>query len=554
MRSVAVWLGLAVLVGISPLNASAQEHSPLGGALAGLSGHYRLHGPATSALFRHELREGVGAFSRGEYLQAALAHARAVRESPQHPVANLYLALSMLGLERFDQAVEALERALLSSHRWHDQPIDLRKAFGKGYSKIVGGLETWRKKAANAEMGQFLAIFIGRYSGQFSQARAAYHQFLEKWPKALLRHRGLGRMYEAELSKNGAGSGHRDPYVRGVYLYYNGRYRQAADAFSEAYVQQPSFVMGALFMAHALFASGRYELAARIVIRMVSRDAEQVARKVSLLREFYKNPDKLDEQVSALKQALKKQPSAEAFFLLAYIYYCDGEYPAAQELFTKLDASLGERQAGLRDLARRMGEWTKKQIRGEIQRRKPPGVASPPRMTAKEQKSSASAPGVAVDPGELLERCALHLKKGEYDEAKQRIEAHMRAHQATAMSYFLRARVHLALGEYVFGGIAVRNGLALSGDVSRVTFDWTRFYPSRKAFTAHMKRLDAFVDKEAEKPNARFLAGFVHYYLGSYERALNLFKRNLWLDPNDKHSRLYIYLITKQLEKDGEIK
>ncbi len=551
-----VWLGLAIfLAGLSQSTATAESVGPLAQALKKMRSHHALHGPKTSAIFEHELRQGEQAFAVGDYLKAALYHARAVRESPRHPLANLWLGLGLLGLERFDQAVVALERALLLSDRWHSLPIDLRKAYGKQFARIVSALEKWRGEPANQQAGQFLAILIGRYSGQFEQAKSGLELLRKKWPKAVTRHRAISQLFEGLGGDNSAGgTSRRDPYVRGVYLFYNARYTEAADAFSEAYVADTSFLMGALFMAHALFASGKQQLAAQIVVRTVRRDPGKVARRIELLREFYKEPDLLDKQIAALKQRLKQAPWPEGFFLLAYLYYADGEYPAASALFGKLGESLGERRKSLRSLSKQMVVWTRKQIRGEIPRRAARPPVKPPQSSAikKKPQPPGAAAKAKVDPEELLESCALHLKKGEYARAKQRIEQFFSAHKATGLAYFLRARVHLAVGEYVYGGIAVRNGLALSGEASRIRFDWTRFYPSRKAFEGHRKKLDRYVDDEPEKPNARFLAGFIHYYLGGYDRALSLFKRNLWLDPNDRHSRIYIELITQQLQKDDD--
>jgi len=136
---------------------------------------------------------------------------------------------------------------------------------------------------------------------------------------------------------------HASAYLdRGIELFRQGRYLEAADTFQVASEMDQGSAASRIYAGHALFAVGRYRDAVRHIRRAFELQP-RIAHLTYDMRGDYDEPAEFNEQYKALQTALKLSPrDPDRLFMIGYVLYYSGQrsqsYPFLARVH-KLDKS-----------------------------------------------------------------------------------------------------------------------------------------------------------------------------------------------------------------------
>ena len=130
----------------------------------------------------------------------------------------------------------------------------------------------------------------------------------------------------------------RSQLNRGIELFAQGRYEEAADAFQASADSDQGDAITRIYAGHALFALGRY----RDAVAHIRRAVELQPRIVHLrfdMRGDYERVVDFDAQLNALKESLELAPTdPDRLFLLGYVLYFSGQRTAAYPVLSRAHA------------------------------------------------------------------------------------------------------------------------------------------------------------------------------------------------------------------------
>ena len=123
---------------------------------------------------------------------------------------------------------------------------------------------------------------------------------------------------------------------RGVKLFQQGQYQQAADTFQLASETDQGDPISRVYAGHSLFALGRY----RDAVRNIRRAFELQPRIAYLtydIRGDYDDPARFEQQLNELGKALDLAPrDPDRLFLMGYVHYYVGQRSASYRFFSRL--------------------------------------------------------------------------------------------------------------------------------------------------------------------------------------------------------------------------
>jgi len=123
---------------------------------------------------------------------------------------------------------------------------------------------------------------------------------------------------------------------RGVKLFQQGQYQQAADIFQLACESNQGDATARVYAGHALFALGRYRDAVRNLRRAFELQP-RIAYLIYDVRGDYDEPAKYEQQLNALRKALEMSPrDVDRLFLMGYMHYYTGQRTAAWRYFQRV--------------------------------------------------------------------------------------------------------------------------------------------------------------------------------------------------------------------------
>jgi tetratricopeptide (TPR) repeat protein len=129
-----------------------------------------------------------------------------------------------------------------------------------------------------------------------------------------------------------------DYLARGDFNFFMGNYARASDAYQAAVALKPDSAIARFDQGHAAFANGEYDFAALTLRQALTMDPNWGLADFRLT-ELFNNREDLDQRILDLEHLnLLRHDNPAAQFLLGYVYYFDGRYDAAVQLFAKLDA------------------------------------------------------------------------------------------------------------------------------------------------------------------------------------------------------------------------
>ncbi len=123
-----------------------------------------------------------------------------------------------------------------------------------------------------------------------------------------------------------------------------GKFYKAADACTLAMVWMPENAEAHLIKGLALFAAGEYMSASFFIQQAIELDKEYASKKIGL-EEKITDIDLIDNRLVEAKQWQRQARSPEIAFLLAYIYYQQGNVISASEMIEKTAEKMGDNTA-----------------------------------------------------------------------------------------------------------------------------------------------------------------------------------------------------------------
>lgn len=123
---------------------------------------------------------------------------------------------------------------------------------------------------------------------------------------------------------------------RGVKLFHQGQYQQAADTFQLASETDQGDPISRIYAGHSLFALGRYRDAARNIRRAYELQP-RIAYLTYDIRGDYDDPGRFEQQLNELGKALDLAPrDPDRLFLMGYVHYYIGQRSASYRFFSRL--------------------------------------------------------------------------------------------------------------------------------------------------------------------------------------------------------------------------
>jgi tetratricopeptide (TPR) repeat protein len=378
------------------------------------------------------LNEGVAAYQRGNFKEAADLLAASASMALNSYRAHFYLGLALIGDRRFAEAVDALEIAL----DLEASEVQAHVALGNAHLQL----------------------------GDTAEAMAAYYRALKLRTEYAPALDGIARVYEAEGNEEQA-------------LTYYRRAIESNKGFAEAYTH-----LGDLFLRQ-----GRLDDAIRLLIEAVTIRPD-FAPGLNRLALAYNGIGLRNEAVATIRKAISLEPKsadhraalgvielaldlpagAEASFLEALTL--EPGHAAAREGMAEIERRRGAYDAALAQLDALLGEpLLDLSVRKRIEARRGAVAAERDRATALEAaESSGTAP-----PGGLSALAAICASRGEWRRA-----ADLEARSAPGGParerlgyYLLRAGSYRDAHEIYAGlaaaeprtGLSINDGVALAG-------------------------------------------------------------------------------------------
>ncbi|HOB75499.1 MAG TPA: tetratricopeptide repeat protein [Phycisphaerae bacterium] len=208
----------------------------------------------------------------------------------------------------------------VATYEWNDP------RYGPGRADVYAYGDTFESGGGYGPVGGF-----GYAPGGGIPADAPYRDATSRW--------GGDHAYFDETSNARTGSLLQSALTsrdRGLAHFHKGQYREAADAFRLACDVNHGDPAARIYAGHALFATGRY----REAVKYLRKAFELQPRIVYLtydMRQDYPNRTDFDQQVAALREALRLAPrDSDRLFMLGYVYYYGGQREQAYSIFSQL--------------------------------------------------------------------------------------------------------------------------------------------------------------------------------------------------------------------------
>jgi tetratricopeptide (TPR) repeat protein len=115
-----------------------------------------------------------------------------------------------------------------------------------------------------------------------------------------------------------------------------------------------------------------------------------------------------------------------------------------------------------------------------------------------------------------------------------------------------RAQAHIAAGDYDAAGADIDEGMRMIPDWPAVQINMADLYSDPDSFAGHLKRLKGWVKKHPKDATARFVLGYVHYFLQEYDRAKSEFVHVLSLEPDHTQATLLLKAVYEREAQAAE--
>ncbi|MFO8013998.1 MAG: tetratricopeptide repeat protein [Phycisphaerae bacterium] len=338
----------------------------------------------------------------------------------------------------------------------------------------------------------------------------------------------------------------------GNYLFNNGRYRWAGEAWKVLTERDPTNATAARGHGLALMAQRRLRPAAQELRRSLRvtkgwPDAFKVVG--SNLQDVFPNPQTLADVREEINAQLEKKADADLAFLLAFLDVFQGRWDEAKERLAGL-APQDEVAKGLLGVLERgaVDESVHKPLAADVRRLagEVTGLEEPA-LTAAERAELAQA--LRQGPDSYKD----HMRIGDFrffmGQFTRAGEAYRHAHKTSPEDpYALFALVHasFANGEFRQAGRYLDKALAIEPDWALFEFRLQEFYGDYDEYERHLKNLERQVELRPDSVRLKFLLAYVYYFSGRFADATDLLAQVLRLEPGFEKADYFLRLARLQ--------
>lgn len=264
--------------------------------------------------FQIAVREGTGAFNRGDFVSASRFFGDAALLKPEYPDLHCRLGISLLEEDRATEAVRALQKAVELNVEYVDALYHLSIALFHEGEYVESRMRIEQAIALRAGFAdvqcQYGIVLLAL--GEFDTAVGAFERAIEISP---------------EYAKA--------CYMLGLALHAIGRDEDASRSLQKALAIRPDLVAADMDSAVHSMAQGDWDDAVERLTR-ISTLAEPPADALCLLGASLLESDRVDEAIAQLEAALTVNPDyVEAKKFLALAHQRAGDHARAEHLISE---------------------------------------------------------------------------------------------------------------------------------------------------------------------------------------------------------------------------
>lgn len=462
------------------------------------------NGISESEKFKKIFTLGEKLFSKGNYLDAAIAFGEATKESPTHPLACLMFGHSFFAVGHFANSAKLIKRAMTLFPNWGKIKLDLRKLYPnpKDFAKQFQKLSLTIQLKKMDFSAQFLLGYIYFFTNRRKKAKLVF-EFLKQYipndsgVKYFLTY--FDSVKKKKYSKGDTKKG--SPLSPGWSLFTKGKYERAIDFFSTLYLNDPSQATALFELAHCFFAIRRYSHATSM-IKLGLKKVKGWEGQVLNLKDFYINPEIYENQLKKLTDHLKKSPKdRDALFLLGYNYYFTKEYEKARKVFKRLldiDENYSEAKIFLKGIEKRKKDGEKK---------------------ASKEVEKKGTKKVNITAERLMEIGINYFKNGRYLNAARSFLNAIKINDKNISAWVKLSMTAFATEDYSYALDALRQGLKFQKDFSKLKCDWKDYFSSQKDFNIQLNNLVNWINSNKDDKKAAILLGYVYFFTKRFRDA-----------------------------------
>jgi len=338
----------------------------------------------------------------------------------------------------------------------------------------------------------------------------------------------------------------------GNYLFNNGRYKWAGEAWKALAERDPTNATAARAHGLALLARRRLRPAADILrrsFRATEGWPDEFRIVGSNLQDVFPDLQVLADVRSEIKAQLEKKADADLAFLLGFLDVFQGRWDEAKKRLAPL-APQDEVAKGLLSALERgaVAESVHKPLAADVRRLagEITGLEEPA-LTPEERAELAQT--LREGPDSYQD----HMRLGDFrffmGEFTRAGEAYRHAHKASPEDpYALFALVHasFANGEFRQAGRYLEKALAIEPDWALFEFRLQEFYGDIEEYERHLANLERQVDLRSKSPRLKFLLAYVYYFSGRFADATDLLAAVLRLEPGFERADYFLRLARLQ--------
>ena len=315
-------------------------------------------------------------FTNGRYAPSAAAWSILVQRDPTNATARRAVGLCLLAGRQTKRAAAELRQSLTMAQGWPDKTkitgSNLQDVFGttRDLADARAEVEAQLAKQPDDADLNFLEAFLDVFQGRWPAAeerltKLAAGDAVAKGLLGLLKASAVAEtvrrpadtairraaeeltgLEEPPLSPEAReqlvnalreGPATYQDYMRiGDFRFFMGDFQLAGESYRAAHKAKPKDAFALFAMTHAAFANSEYRQAVRYLEEALAIEPNWGLYDFRL-QEFYGDAKEFERQLKNLERQVELRPqSADAKFLLAYVYYFSGRYADAGDLLAQV--------------------------------------------------------------------------------------------------------------------------------------------------------------------------------------------------------------------------
>jgi tetratricopeptide (TPR) repeat protein len=337
------------------------------------------------------------------------------------------------------------------------------------------------------------------------------------------------------------------------YLFNNGRYEGAAEAWAVVAERDPSNGVAARGLGLSLLATRQLERASQTLRRSLTLAhgwPDKVALAGSNLRDVFPNQRDLADARDELAARLERQPdSADLALLTGFLQLFEGQWDEARvslaSIAAKDDAAkalLARLEAGaVAETVREPASDAVRDLAASMTGLEEPALS--PEARAELITALRQGPATYKD---YMRVGDFRFFMGEFTKAEESYRAAHKTSPDDAFALFALTHAAFANGEYTQAARYLQAALAIEPNWGLFEFRLKEFYGDPDEFQRHLTNLQRQVELRGSRAELKFLLAYIYYFSGRYADAAEELAHVLRLEPGFQAATHFLRLATLQ--------